>query len=72
MVEIGQFKTIAANVSFDGILLENTVLKKQQATLIITLVITAGVAIALGYLYSQAMKKEIRISTLENNNLNTK
>ena len=72
MVEIGQFKTIAANVSFDGILLENTVLKKQQANLIITLVITAGFAIAFGYLYYQSTKKEIRISIPENNNLKKK
>lgn len=50
---------------------ENTMLKKQNE-LLFTLLVIAGVAITLGYLHSRKMKKEIRISTPEKNNLNTK
>jgi len=50
---------------------ENTMLKKQNE-LLFTLLVIAGVAITLGYLHSREMKKEIRISTPEKNNLNTK
>jgi len=72
MLEIGQFKTVAPNVSFDGIIKENSMLKNQKSDLVFTLVITAGIAIAFGYLYYQSMKKEIRISIPENNNLKKK
>jgi hypothetical protein len=68
MLEIGQFKTVAPNVSFDGIIKENTMLKNQKSDLVFTLVVTAGFAILFGYLYYQATKKEIRISIPENNN----
>jgi hypothetical protein len=68
MLEIGQFKTVAPNVSFDGIIKENTMLKNQKSDLVFTLLVTAGFAILFGYLYYQSTKKEIRISIPENNN----
>ena len=72
MLEIGQFKTVAPNVSFDGIIKENSMLKNQKSDLVFTLVVTAGFAILFGYLYYQSKKKEIRISIPENNNLKKK
>jgi hypothetical protein len=72
MLEIGQFKTVAPNISFDGIIKENTMLKKQKSDLVFTLVVTAGFAILFGYLYYQSTKKEIRILFPENNNLKKK
>jgi hypothetical protein len=72
MLKIGEIKLVENSFSLNQTLTENTMLKNQKSDLIFTLVVTAGVAIALGYLYTQAMKKEIRISTPEKNNLNTK
>ena len=72
MLEIGQFKTVAPNVSFDGIIKENTMLKNQKSDLVFTLVVTTGFAILFGYLYYQSTKKEIRISFPEKNNLKKK
>jgi hypothetical protein len=51
MLEIGQFKTVAPNFTIDGLIKENTMLQNRQNDLIITLLVTAGIAITLGYLY---------------------
>jgi len=71
MLKIGEFKLVDNSFSMNQTIAENAMLKKQN-DLFFTLLVTAGVAIALGYLYTQAMKKEIRISPPEKKNLNTK
>ena len=69
MVEIGKFKSIAPNASMEGLLTENTALKKREANL--TIVIAVGVIAALGYYFYKSKKKEVRISDPESDNLNT-
>jgi hypothetical protein len=69
MVEIGKFKSVAPNASMEGLLTENTALKKREANL--KLVIAVGVIAALGYYYYKSKKKEIRIVDPESDNLNT-
>ncbi len=68
MVEIGKFKSIAPNESMEGLLTENTALKKREANL--QLVIAVGVMAALGYCYYKSKKKEVRIVNPESDNLN--
>ena len=68
MLKIGEIKLVENSFSLNQTLTENTMLKNQKSDLVFTLVITAGIAIAFGYLYYQATKKEIRISIPENNN----
>lgn len=69
MVEIGKFKSVAPNASMEGLLTENTALKKREANL--QLVIALGVMVALGYYYYKSKKKEVRIVDPESDNLNT-
>lgn len=69
MVEIGKFKSIAPNASMEGLLTENTALKKCEANL--KLVIALGVIAALGYYFYKSKKKEVRIVDPESDNLNT-
>ena len=69
MVEIGKFKSIAPNASMEGLLTENTALKKREANL--KLVIAVAVIAALGYYYYKSKKKEVRIVDPESDNLNT-
>lgn len=71
MLKIGEFKLVDNSFTMNQTIAENAMLKKQN-DLFFTLLVTAGVAITLGYLYTQAMKKEIRISPPEKKNLNTK
>jgi len=66
MLKIGEIKLVENSFSLNQTLTENTMLKNQKSDLVFTLVVTAGFAIAFGYLYYQAMKKEIRISIPEN------
>ena len=68
MVEIGKFKSIAPNASMEGLLTENTALKKREANL--KLVIAVAVIAALGYCYYKSKKKEVRIVDPESDNLN--
>ena len=68
MLKIGEIKLVENSFSLNQTLTENSMLKNQKSDLVFTLVVTAGIAIAFGYLYYQAMKKEIRISIPENNN----
>jgi len=69
MVEIGKFKSVAPNASMEGLLTENTALKKREANL--KLVISVGVIVALGYYFYKSKKKEVRIVDPESDNLNT-
>lgn len=71
MLKIGEFKLVDNSFSMNQTIAENAMLKKQN-DLFFTLLVTASVAITLGYLYTQAMKKEIRISPPEKKKLNTK
>jgi hypothetical protein len=68
MLKIGEIKLVENSFSLNQTLTENSMLKNQKSDLVFTLVVTAGISIAFGYLYYQAMKKEIRISIPENNN----
>ena len=69
MVEIGKFKSVAPNASLDGLLTENTTLKKREANL--KIVIAVGVIVVLGYYFYKSKKKEVRIVDPESDNLNT-
>jgi hypothetical protein len=69
MIEIGKFKSVAPNASMEGLLTENTALKKREANL--KLVIAVGVIAALGYYFYKSKKKEVRIVDPESDNLNT-
>jgi hypothetical protein len=47
MIEIGKFKSVAPNASMEGLLTENSALKKREANL--KLVIAITIIAAFGY-----------------------
>ena len=72
MLEIGQFRTIAPSVSFDKLLLENTLLKQRGINLTRIAVGSVIISVILLACYihfkEQQKKKEVRIVNPEENN----
>jgi hypothetical protein len=69
MVEIGKFKTVAPNATMEGLLTENTSLKKREVNLKLAIIATSVFAAIGYYCYYKSKKKEVRISNPESENL---
>ena len=66
MVEIGQFKSIAPNVSIDRLLNENSSLKNRQGDLKLAIFVTTSIALIFAYLYVKSKNNQVRIKNQEN------
>lgn len=66
MVEIGQFKSIAPNVSIDRLLNENSSLKNRQGDLKLAIFVTTSIALIFAYLYVKSKYNQVRIKNQEN------
>jgi hypothetical protein len=72
MLEIGQFRTIAPSVSFDKLMLENTLLKQREINLtriaVGSVIVSVILVVCFLHIKEELKKKEIRIINPEENN----